>query len=88
MTEIFWGNGTGFYSDANKTVLPGDAEFFAVLDIDSEDINRDGLSDLVITRTNPSYTGFYFQVVMQTSSHVFADESLPPADPRSPHVDR
>jgi hypothetical protein len=58
-----------------------------VLDIDSEDINRDGLRDLVVTRTNPSYTGFYFQVVMQISSDVFADESLPPADPRSPHVD-
>jgi hypothetical protein len=76
-TEIFWGNGTGFYSDANKTVLPGDAEFSAPLDIDAEDINHDGLRDLVITRTTPSYNGFYFQVVMQTSRRVFADESLP-----------
>jgi hypothetical protein len=31
----------------------------------------------VITRTNGFYTGFYFQVVMQTSRRVFADESLP-----------
>jgi FG-GAP-like repeat len=76
-TEIFWGDGTGFYSDANKTVLPGDAQFSVPLDIDSEDINHDGLRDLVITRTTPSYTGFYFQVVMQTSRRVFADESLP-----------
>jgi VCBS repeat protein len=76
-TEIFWGDGTGFYSDANKTVLPGDAEFCAVLDIDSEDINHDGLRDLVITRILPDYNGFYFQVVMQTSRRVFADESLP-----------
>jgi hypothetical protein len=76
-TEIFWGDGTGFYSDNNKTVLPGDAEFCAVLDIDSEDINHDGLRDLVITRILPDYNGFYFQVVMQTSRRVFADESLP-----------
>src|SRR5438874_1155635 len=76
-TEIFWGDGTGFYSDANKTVLPADAEFSVVLDIDSEDINHDGLRDLVLNRTTPSYTGFYFQVLMQTSRRVFADESLP-----------
>jgi hypothetical protein len=76
-TEIFWGDGTGFYSDANKTVLPGDAEFFAPLDIDAEDINHDGLRDLVITRVPGDYSGFYFQVVMQTSRRVLADESLP-----------
>src|SRR5581483_4167098 len=77
-TEIFWGNGTGFYSDASKTVLPSDAQFGIAIDIDSEDINHDGARDLVITRTGqvPFYTGFYFQVVMQTSRHVFADESL------------
>jgi hypothetical protein len=74
---IFWGDGTGFYSDANKTVLPGDDEFFNVYDIDSEDINHDGLRDLVITSTNSDNTGFYFQVLMQTSHRVFADESLP-----------
>jgi FG-GAP-like repeat len=78
-TEMFWGNGTGFYSDANKTVLPADPDFGIAIDIDSEDINHDGRRDLVITRTaqTPFYTGFYFQVVMQTSRHVFADQSLP-----------
>ena len=76
LTEIFWGDGTGFYSDANLTVLPGDDEFWNVDDIDSEDINHDGLRDLVITRSGTS-GGFYFQVWMQTSHRVFADESLP-----------
>jgi len=76
-TEIFWGDGTGFYSDANKTVLPPDCEWPAVLDIDAEDINHDGLRDLVITRTPADYSGFYFQVLIQTSRRVFADESLP-----------
>jgi len=76
-TEIFWGDGTGFYSDANKTVLPLDAQWWNVLDIDSEDINHDGLRDLVINCTNGPENGFYFQVVMQTSPRVFADESLP-----------
>jgi hypothetical protein len=76
-TEIFWGDGTGFYSDANMTVLPAEPEWDTVLDIDAEDINHDGLRDLVITRTNSFYTGFYFQVVMQTSRRVFADESSP-----------
>ena len=47
-----------------------------MLDIDAEDINRDGLRDLVITRVPGDYSGFYFQVVMQTSRRVFADESL------------
>ena len=46
-------------------------------DIDSEDINHDGRRDLVITRTDQFGTGFYFQVLMQTSRRVFADESLP-----------
>jgi FG-GAP-like repeat len=50
--EIFWGNGTGFYSDANKTVLPAEHPLNTVLDIDSEDINHDGLRDLVITLTD------------------------------------
>jgi hypothetical protein len=77
LTEIFWGDGTGFYSDANKTVLPAEPEFDTVLDIDAEDINSDGLRDLVITRVPEDYSGFYFQVVMQTSRRVFADESLP-----------
>jgi hypothetical protein len=31
----------------------------------------------VFTRIPPDYSGFYFQVVMQTSRRVFADESLP-----------
>jgi hypothetical protein len=34
-TEIFWGNGSGFYSDANKTVLPAEAQFGIAIDIDS-----------------------------------------------------
>ena len=75
-TQIFWGDGTGFYSDANKTALPPECAWNVVLDIDAEDINHDGLRDLVITRTN-DYSGFYFQVLMQTSPRVFADESLP-----------
>jgi len=77
LTEIFWGDGAGFYSDANKTVLPIDAQWWNVLDIDAEDINHDRLRDLVTTCTDQFYTGFYFQVLMQTSPRVFADESLP-----------
>ena len=76
-TEIFWGDGTGYYSDANKTVLPAVPAWDTVLDFDAEDINHDGLRDLVINRTTPFYTGFYYQVLMQTSRRVFADESLP-----------
>jgi hypothetical protein len=77
LTQIFWGDGTGFYSDANKTVLPLDAQWWNVLDIDAEDINHDGLRDLVINCTNGPENGFYFQVLMQTSPRVFTDESLP-----------
>jgi hypothetical protein len=75
--EIFWGDGSGFYTDANKTILPSETQFDTILDIDCEDINHDGLRDLVIYRVNSLYTGFYFQVLMQTSRRVFADESLP-----------
>ena len=75
--EIFWGDGTGFYSDANKTVLPSVAQFDTILDIDAEDINHDGLRDLVINRTDSFYSSFYFQVIMQASHRVFTDESLP-----------
>ena len=77
-TTIYWGDGSGYYTDSRRTDLPSDAKAGIVLDIDAEDLNGDGLRDLVLTRTDsqPFYQGFYFQILMQGPNRTFADESL------------
>jgi hypothetical protein len=76
-TSIFWGDGSGRYTDSNRTDLPGDAQYSVVLDFDAEDLDGDGVRDLVITRTggDPFYQGYYFQVLKQQPKRIFADRS-------------
>lgn len=78
-TQVFWGDGSGFFNRAVSTILPPVAGWGVAIDIDSEDLDHDGRRDLVITRTkgDPFYEGYYLQVVMQKDRRAFTDESLP-----------
>ncbi|MGH8031677.1 MAG: FG-GAP-like repeat-containing protein, partial [Luteimonas sp.] len=76
-TTIYWGNATGYYRASNKTVLPMLAGWQAVYDFAAEDIDGDGLRDLIINRNPGSseVTGRYFQILRQTSPRMFTDET-------------
>lgn len=76
-TAIYWGSSTGSYSDSLRTVIPAVTGYGVVLDFDAEDVDGDGLRDLVVNRTgsgpNAFYQGIYLQLLTQTSARTFAD---------------
>lgn len=79
-TAIYYGNSTGLFE--NPTVLPKKDKLGIVLDIDAEDINEDGYTDLVILRTGDDtrgiislYQGFYVQLLLGSESNSFTDRS-------------
>jgi hypothetical protein len=78
-TRIYWGDGTGQFTDQHRILLPKLMKFGVVLDFDSEDIDADGKKDLVITRTGSPptfYSGYYIQVLIQVEHREFSDESM------------
>ena len=56
-TTIYWGSSTGSYRASEKTVLLAASPFGVVLDMDAEDIDRDGDRDLVLNRTRDGDDG-------------------------------
>jgi len=76
-TTIYWGSSSGTYKPANKTVLPAVSGWGVVLDFAVEDINGDGLKDLIINRTGSTnfYVGRYIQILRQTAIRHFSDET-------------
>ena len=56
-TTIYWGSSAGSYRASEKTVLLAASPFGVVLDIDAEDIDRDGDRDLVLNRTRDGDDG-------------------------------
>ena len=75
-TTVFWGDGTGKFTDGRATILPNPASFVATYDIKAEDIDGDGRRDLVLLRITSDLQGYYFQILRQTSARVFIDESI------------
>jgi hypothetical protein len=75
-TAIFWGDGTGTFSDARAITLPNPSSFVATYDVKVEDIDGDGRRDVVLLRVTAALDGYYLQILRQTSARVFADESL------------
>ena len=76
-TVVFWGDGTGRFENAPKTVLapmPGKA---IIMDFAVDDIDGDGLRDIVVLRTgeSPFYSGRALQVLRQWAPRAFADET-------------
>jgi hypothetical protein len=89
--SVFWGSSTGFYRRSNMTVLPPVADMGITLDFAVEDIDGDGKRDIIVNRTGSTnvYSGRALQILRQTTSRQFADESasrismntsLPPID--------
>jgi hypothetical protein len=79
-SAVFWGDGTGRYSDARRTVLPAVEGWGVVIDLDADDLDGDGDRDLVLNRTgDPSglgfYQGFRLQLLEQTGPRTFTDAS-------------
>lgn len=65
VTRVFWGDEIGTFSLARSTPVPADPTFRIVLDFDAADLDGDGDSEVVLTRTksSPFYEGYYFQLL-------------------------
>jgi hypothetical protein len=78
-TTVYWGSNTYVYTSLNKTILPPVVGQGTVLDIDAEDVDKDGDVDIVVTRTgggqNNSYVGFYIQIITNNGSRQFVDDT-------------
>lgn len=75
---IFWGDSTGNWSGARRTLVPAVSNFGVVLDFDVQDFNGDGKNDIVINRTRGPesfYVGTRLQLLMQGGTRVYADET-------------
>ncbi len=60
-TSIYWGSSVGSYSSELKTVLPsGPVGHQIVVDIDADDIDGDGVTDIILNRVgSPPENSFY-----------------------------
>ena len=79
-TTIYWGDLSGRYDASRKTVLPAVEGWGIVLDIDAEDLDGDGLREVVLnrTRSDPFYEGYYLQIVAGLGERAFADATAEP----------
>jgi hypothetical protein len=78
--EIFWGDGSGTFTDDAVTPLPAIAGWGVTIDIDADDLTGDGLPEVVLDRTgDPTGVGFYqgyrLQLLQQGPKRVFTDVS-------------
>jgi hypothetical protein len=76
VAALFWGDGSGTFDDSRSIVLPNPASFVATYDVKAQDIDRDGRQDLVLLRVKSDLSGYYIQILRQTGTRTFADESL------------
>jgi hypothetical protein len=76
-TRIYWGDSSGTFSADRAAILPAEVDYRIVLDFDAEDLDGDGVRELVLTRTaaHPFYQGYYFQILEQNDGE-FTDVSL------------
>lgn len=92
-TLIYWGDSSGTYHDARRTVLPAVEVQGVVVDIDAEDLDGDGNREIVLSRTgsDPFYEGYYIQIVGNRGGRQFADETseriMDGADPHGRWLD-
>jgi hypothetical protein len=76
-TIIYWGNASGYYRASNKLVLPGVSGWEIVWDFAADDLDGDGLRDVIVYRvpSDPGDNGRYFQILRQTDLRNFVDET-------------
>jgi hypothetical protein len=72
VTRIYWGDASGTFNTSRATRIPGDVDYAIVLDFDAEDLDGDGIRELVLTRTksDPFYEGYYFQILQLRNRQV------------------
>ncbi|MDF3836802.1 VCBS repeat-containing protein [Cupriavidus basilensis] len=76
---VFWGDGTGSYSDARSTAIPAVAGWQNHLHFAAEDIDADGVKELVVGRVPglagaPNfYQGQYIQVLKVSPTRTLTD---------------
>ena len=66
-TEIYWGDRSRTYSVERRTMLPAVRGQETVVDIDAEDLDGDGVRDIVLDRTgggDNAYEGYYIQLLL------------------------
>ena len=78
-SSVFW-NHAGTYSEEDKTVLPTPAPFvdgYIGLDAVTIDADGDGSQDVIVvgTQENPSYDGWFVQLLMSRGERRFIDET-------------
>jgi hypothetical protein len=74
---VYWGERGGRFDAARKTVFPEWIGKGIVMDFAADDIDGDGLRDMVLLRTgeSPFYSGRALQVLRQVENRQFADET-------------
>ena len=76
-TTIYWGDPSGTYENSRKTVLPAVEGQGIVVDIDAEDLDGDGVREVILNRTTsePFYRSFYIQILSGLGGREYADET-------------
>jgi hypothetical protein len=78
-TVIYWGSASGTYLATSKTLLPEVVGQGVILDIDAEDLDGDGRTDIVLTRTGGGndnfYDGYYLQLIENNGDRQFGDST-------------
>ena len=76
-TTIYWGSASGYYRASRKLILPRVIGWETVWDFAAEDLDGDGRRDLIVYRvpSDPNSNGRYFQILRQTATRVFADQT-------------
>ncbi len=76
--QIIWGDSTGVYSVAGRTILPAVGGHGVILDMDVADTDGDGDKDVVVTRTGDEsgpgfHRGYYLQLLENAGGGQFRD---------------
>lgn len=72
-TTIYWGGPNGHFTAAQSTQLPTVSGFTDQLDFDARDLDGDGDRDLLITRTQHNYQGYFIQYLRNDGNRSFTD---------------